>query len=100
MAVLDRKLIKNLSMLCRIHCTDEEIEGLLRDLAEIVEYFEQLSEIDTDDVAPCNHVLDMVNVEREDIPGETIPREVFLANAPEHVGGMVRVPPVIKSHQS
>jgi aspartyl-tRNA(Asn)/glutamyl-tRNA(Gln) amidotransferase subunit C len=33
---------------------------------------------------------------REDKVGETLPRELFLANAPSHVGGLIRVPPVIK----
>ena len=38
----------------------------------------------------------MANVTREDVVGELLNREAFLANAPSHVGGMIRVPPVIK----
>ncbi len=98
MAELDKKAIKTLSQLSRIDCTEEEQEALLQDLKKILHYIEQLNEIDTTHVPPCNHVLDEIaNVMRGDIPGTAMPRDVFLANAPSHVGGMIRVPPVIKS---
>lgn len=97
MAKLDKKVIKSLTQLSRIECTEEEQEALLRDLESILVYMEQLQELDTSNTEPCNQVLaDLVNVEREDVMGETMPREVFLNNAPAHVGGLIRVPPVIK----
>lgn len=97
MAQLDKNAIKSLIQLSRIDCSDEEQEALLKDLKSILKYVEQLQEIDTTHVPPCNHVMDdVVNVMREDAVGEVMPREVFLANAPSHVGGMIRVPPVIK----
>lgn len=97
MAQLDKKMIKYLTDLCRIECTEEEQESLLQDLKKILDYIEQLNEIDTENVLPCDHVLEnMVNVEREDIVGEVMPREVFLSNAPAHVSGLIRVPTVIK----
>lgn len=99
MSKLDKKVIKSLIQLSRIDCTEEEQERLLKDLAGILEYMEQLQSIDTSHVEPCNHVLeDIHNVMREDISGETLPREVFLDNAPSHVGGLIRVPPVIKQN--
>lgn len=97
MSKLDKQTIKNLSKLCRIDCTEEEQEALLKDLESILNYFEQLKEIDTQHVPPCNHVLnDIANVMRDDVVGEVLPREVFLANAPSQVGGMIKVPPIIK----
>lgn len=99
MAKLDRNTIKSLTQLSRIGCTEEEQEALLKDLERILAYIEMLQSIDTKNVIPCNHVLgDMVNVMREDIVGPTIPRQEFLANAPDHVGGLVKVPPVIKQN--
>lgn len=100
MAQLDEATIKNLVLLSRIDCSPEEQQALLKDLQGIFTFFDQLDEVDTSDVTPCNHVLeDMHNVLREDVIGETLPREVFLANAPSHTGGMIRVPPVLKSSQ-
>jgi aspartyl-tRNA(Asn)/glutamyl-tRNA(Gln) amidotransferase subunit C len=97
MADINRETIKNLSRLCRIDCTEEEIESLQKDLKRIVAYIEQLQEIDTENVPPCNHVLDDIfNVMRDDETGPSMDRDFFLSNAPAHIGGLVRVPTVIK----
>jgi aspartyl-tRNA(Asn)/glutamyl-tRNA(Gln) amidotransferase subunit C len=98
MANLDKKTIRSLIQLSRIDCSEEEQEALLKDLAKILAYIDQLNEINTDNVAVCNHVLEGVaNVMRDDEIGSTMPRDVFLANAPSKVGGMIRVPPILKS---
>ncbi len=99
MVTLNKQTIQNLIQLCRIDCSKEEQERLLEDLKKIISYIEQLQELDTENVLPCNHVLEeMANVMRNDVTGETMPREVFLANAPSQIGGMIRVPPVIKQN--
>lgn len=99
MALLNKQTIKMLTSLSRISCTEEEQEALLTDLQKILTYMDQLSEVDTGNTPPCNQVIpDMVNVTREDAVKETLPREVFLANAPAQIGGLVRVPPVLKSN--
>jgi aspartyl-tRNA(Asn)/glutamyl-tRNA(Gln) amidotransferase subunit C len=99
MSKLDKDTIKNLTQLSRIGCSEEEQAAILTDLERILSYIETLQEIDTKDVAPCNQVLaSKANVMREDVVGQTTPRQVFLANAPDHVGGLVRVPPVIKQN--
>lgn len=97
MAKLNKENLKNLALLSRIGCTEEEQENLLNDLSKILHYVEQLDEVDTEGVPPCNHVLaEIVNVMRDDVPGQVLAREVFLANAPEHVGGLIKVPTVIQ----
>ncbi len=93
----NKDTIKNLTQLSRIDCSEEEQEAILKDLQNILEYFRLLEEVDTSQVAPCNHVLeDMGNVFREDVVGNVLPREKFLANVPSQIGGMIKVPPVIK----
>jgi aspartyl-tRNA(Asn)/glutamyl-tRNA(Gln) amidotransferase subunit C len=97
MSKVDKQTIKNLAKLCRIQCNEEETESLLHDLKGILDYVEQLQELDVDGVEPCNHVLAyIVNVTRSDVIGPTMPRETFLNNSPSHVAGMIRVPTVIK----
>jgi aspartyl-tRNA(Asn)/glutamyl-tRNA(Gln) amidotransferase subunit C len=89
--------IEKLSKLCRIACTEEEKEKLRQNLSKILKYVDQLKEIDTTDLPPCNTVSkELYSVLRDDEAKETLPRDAFLANAPAHVGGMVRVPPVIQ----
>ncbi|MCB1111841.1 MAG: Asp-tRNA(Asn)/Glu-tRNA(Gln) amidotransferase subunit GatC [Chlamydiales bacterium] len=100
MSNLNRESVEKLTELCRIECTEAEVEALLKDLKSILDYIDQLQEVDTSNVEPCNHVLaEIHNVMRDDIVGETMPREVFLANAPSHTGGMIKVPPVISKNK-
>ena len=97
MSQLDKETIQQLTRLCRIDCTEEEQDSLLKDLKKILSFIEQLQEVNTDDIPPCNQVLQEIsNVFREDSVGQTLNRDVFLANAPSHIGGMIRVPPVIQ----
>jgi aspartyl-tRNA(Asn)/glutamyl-tRNA(Gln) amidotransferase subunit C len=98
MSNFDYQTFTNLQKLCRIQCTSAEEAEILRSLTQILEYVAQMNEVDTNGTPPCNYVLkEMANtVLREDIIGDLLPRELFLANAPDQTGGMVRVPPVIK----
>ncbi|MGZ3732725.1 MAG: Asp-tRNA(Asn)/Glu-tRNA(Gln) amidotransferase subunit GatC [Parachlamydiaceae bacterium] len=99
MVQINHDTIKKLTKLSRIQCSEAEEEKLLSDLQRILAYVDQLNEIDTDNVAPCNHVLaEISNVERDDHVDNSLSRDVFLANAPDKVGGMVRVPSVLKTH--
>ena len=94
---IDAEEIEKLVLLSRIACTDEEKERLYKDLNRIASYIALLGEIDTAAVPPCVSVLETLkNVMREDEPGKTLDRDLFLANAQEHVAGLVRVPPVLK----
>ncbi len=94
---INKETIKNLIKLSRIDCNEEEQVALENDLQKILNYFEELQEINTENVSPCNQVLEgMANVMREDTVGQILPREVFLANAPAQIGGMIKVPPVLK----
>jgi len=97
MSKFDKEMLKSLTKLCRIDCSDEEMKVLLKNLKSILSYIDQMKEVDTENVAICNHVSEnVVSVMREDLVGETLPNETFLKNSPSHVGGMIRVPPVIK----
>jgi len=88
--------VEQLSKLCRIRCTPEEICSLEKGLSRVLGYIAQLQEVDTTDVPPCNHVLEgMINIEREDTVGTLLSRETFLKNSPEQVAGMIRVPTII-----
>ena len=53
---------------------------------------DSLSEIDTEGVAPLNHVMDIENVFREDTVHESMGAEKVLANAPEENENMFQVP--------
>jgi len=97
MEEIDQKEIDKLIKLSRIECTLEEKKSLQSDLSNILKYAAELNQVDVSGIEPCYRVLPTLkNVMREDVVGETLQKELFLANAPSHVGGLIRVPPVMK----
>jgi aspartyl-tRNA(Asn)/glutamyl-tRNA(Gln) amidotransferase subunit C len=90
--------LKHLKKLCRIDCSPDEEEEILSLVGRVLEYVQMLEEADVAGVEPCDSVLQglLKNLMRDDQPGLLLSREAFLANAPDQIGGMVRVPPVLK----
>jgi aspartyl-tRNA(Asn)/glutamyl-tRNA(Gln) amidotransferase subunit C len=97
METITKETIHHLARLCRIDCTDEEIETLEKDVKNILNYIEMLNDLPTEGVTPCLRVIPQLeNVFREDKVGQTLSRDLFLQNAPDKVGGLIKVPTVIK----
>ena len=59
--------IEHIATLARLKLGDLEKLRLERHLVKIIEYVEQLNNLDTSDVEPSSHVLPLQNVFREDI---------------------------------
>lgn len=99
MANFDHQTLEYLKKLCRIDLTEEEGIDIEQSLGRILDYIEQLKEVNTDNTRTCRYVLSgmLKNRMREDEVKEPLPREEFLANAPDQIGGMIRVPPVLKA---
>jgi aspartyl-tRNA(Asn)/glutamyl-tRNA(Gln) amidotransferase subunit C len=98
MAKFDQKTLEYLKGLCRIECTDEENRDILESLPKILDYVAQLEEVNTDGVKTCRYVLRGMSKTqlRDDQIKDVLSREDFLSNVPDQIGGMVRVPPILK----
>lgn len=81
--------------LAYLRFTDEERARLVDQLNEILRYMEQLNSLETTDVEPTSHVLNLKNVFREDEVQPSLSREEALANAPAHDHGHFEVPKVL-----
>jgi aspartyl-tRNA(Asn)/glutamyl-tRNA(Gln) amidotransferase subunit C len=68
---------------------------MARDLNAIVDYVNQLHQLDTDRVEPLAHPLDLENVFREDELAPSLPVDSALANAPDRRGDHFGVPAVL-----
>ena len=96
MADLSREEVEHVAQLARMALPDEELERVGKELNRILEHFNRLQELDTDDVEPTSHVLPMTNVFREDQVGESLPLEDVMANAPERSDEFFRVPRIVE----
>jgi aspartyl-tRNA(Asn)/glutamyl-tRNA(Gln) amidotransferase subunit C len=99
MSHFNNQTLEHLKKLCRIECTPEEDADILDSLNKVLGYVAQLNEVNTEGVKTCRYVLRSMlkNLMREDEVKDLLPREQFLANAPDQIGGMIRVPPVMKA---
>ncbi|MBN8252699.1 Asp-tRNA(Asn)/Glu-tRNA(Gln) amidotransferase subunit GatC [Priestia flexa] len=88
--------VKHVAHLARLAVTDEEAALFTKQLDAIITYAEQLDELDTTNVKPTSHVLDVKNVMREDKPAKGLPVEDVTKNAPDHKDGYVRVPTILE----
>ena len=89
--------VKHVANLARLAITEEEAEKFTNQLDAIITFAEQLNELDTENVEPTSHVLDMKNVMREDVPAKMdYQLEEVLKNAPDHQDGQIRVPSIIE----
>jgi len=92
---LSREQVEKVSLLARLLLTDVELETMTRQLGQIVEYIEQLAELDTDDVEPMAHAVELANVFRPDELTPSYDRAAILANAPHSDGECYLVPAVL-----
>jgi aspartyl-tRNA(Asn)/glutamyl-tRNA(Gln) amidotransferase subunit C len=96
MADISIEEVKQVAEVARLAVTDEEAEQFSKELTELLQYVEQLNELDTSDVKPTTHVVDLKNVFRKDEPKEWITQEEALKNAPDSGDGHFRVPAIME----
>ena len=92
---ITRRDVEKVSLLARLQLTDEQLEVLTRQLSDIVDYVDQLSEVNTDDVPPMAHAVEVSNVFAADEVLPSLQREQALANAPQHNEEAYLVPAVL-----
>ncbi|RDW18975.1 Asp-tRNA(Asn)/Glu-tRNA(Gln) amidotransferase subunit GatC [Oceanobacillus chungangensis] len=95
MAEITKAQVEHVAHLARLAVTDEEVEHLAKDLRAIIDYAEQLNELDTEGIEPTTHVLDLKNIMRKDESKEWITQGDALRNAPDHKDGQFRVPSIM-----
>ena len=93
---LSREEVLHIARLARLGLSDEEVEKAREQLSHILENFEILQSVDTDDVPPTAQSLALRNVLREDESCDSFPRQEILANAPQQDEDSFRVRAVLE----
>ena len=87
--------VENIARLSKLSFSDEEMGKFVEQFNQILGYMEKLNELDTTQVDPTDHILDLQNVFREDVTRTWLTQEEALANAPNARHGFFSVPKVI-----
>ena len=95
--MIHREQVRKVALLARLELTPEEEEQFTTQLGSILDYFEQLSELDVSDVAPTARAIDVSNVTREDNLQPYPDREAILNSAPSQEGEFFKVPKILNA---
>lgn len=87
--------VEHVAGLAQLALDDAAKQRLVREMGDILSYMDKLSELDTSDVEPMMHVLDISNIYREDVVGPSLDRDTALENAPKTDGEYFLVPRIL-----
>ncbi len=94
---LTKEEVAHVAHLARLDVTEEELEKYTGQLSAILDYVDQLAEVNTDGVEPLAQTTGLVNVLQNDIvAADTVDREAFLAGAPAAEQLYVKVKAVLE----
>lgn len=95
--MLSKEEVQHIAALARIGLTDKETEKYQKDLSAILDYFQKLQELDTENVNPIGHITGRNNVTSEDKMENfgDLGKEAILKNAPEIKNRYVKVKSVL-----
>ena len=93
---LDKDQVQHIALLSRLKLSDQEFDQTVDKLSRIVDFVDQLSQADTDNVVPMAHPLNEAQRLREDVVTEPNDREHVQENAASVEDGLYLVPKVIE----
>ena len=92
MSEINEESVKHIAKLGRLSLTDDEIAKLTKDLGAVVDYVEQLGELNTDNVEPMVGAVELLKELREDKAVDSKLRDNMLKNAPDSEETAIKVP--------
>ncbi|MFH0992412.1 MAG: Asp-tRNA(Asn)/Glu-tRNA(Gln) amidotransferase subunit GatC [bacterium] len=87
--------VAHIAKLARLEFSEEEQQKFTHQMNEILAYMEQLNKLDTTNVQPLSHVIELGNVFRVDEVRPGLSTEEALSNAPAKTDRFFKVPKVI-----
>ncbi|NLT74010.1 MAG: Asp-tRNA(Asn)/Glu-tRNA(Gln) amidotransferase subunit GatC [Chloroflexi bacterium] len=93
---LSREQVQHIAELARLELSEQETELFVEQLSAILDYAEQLNDLDTDAVPPTAQVLALRNVMRSDELQPCLTPDQALANAPQRQDAYFRVRAILE----
>lgn len=90
--IISDETLEYVGILAKLELAEEEKEAARKDMESMLDYIDQLNELDTEGVEPLSHAFATVNVFREDVVTNGDGHEEALMNAPARTGRSFSVP--------
>jgi len=92
---ISKEEVEHIAWLARIELSEKEKELFTEQFNKILDYFKKIDEVETEEIPPTYHVLDLVNVYREDKVSPSLPPEKILKNAPKKEKRFFKAPRIV-----
>ena len=93
--MLSLEEVEKVALLARIELRDGEIEKFQKDLSSVLEYVDELKQVDTEGLEIVSSVTGLENVQRADEPKQSENREAIIKNAPATKDGYYKVKSIL-----
>ena len=93
---LDTNTINKIAKLARIKLSEEEAEDFLKDMNSILDWVEQLNEVNTDLIEPLANISSSILPQRKDESEDVNSSDEILQNSPDKLEGYFAVPKVVE----
>ena len=93
---IDKNTINKIARLSRIKLDHKESEDYIKDLNSILDWVEQLNEVNTENIEPLSNISSSVLPKREDTSKDVNSSDEILENAPDKLEGFFAVPKVVE----
>ncbi|MEL6160710.1 MAG: Asp-tRNA(Asn)/Glu-tRNA(Gln) amidotransferase subunit GatC [Cyanobacteria bacterium J06623_5] len=93
--MIDIEQVRKVANLARLELSEAEETKFTEQLNGILEYVQQLNELDTDDVPPTTRAIEVSNITRPDRLETFTNREAILDSAPEREEDFFKVPKIL-----
>ncbi len=95
MSSIDIKTINHIAKLARLEVSAQQAEQYSKQLTQILNYFEQISKVNTLGIEPLVTPSEIESFWREDVVKKEDSAEAMTKNAPSRAGNLFKVPPVV-----
>ena len=92
---LSKKDVEHVAWLAHIELSDKEKNLFTQQFNEILEYFKKIDEVETKEIEPAYHVLDIKNISRKDTIIPSLSTEEALKNAPKKEKKFFKAPRIV-----
>jgi aspartyl-tRNA(Asn)/glutamyl-tRNA(Gln) amidotransferase subunit C len=93
---ITRNDVEHVAQLARLRFTEDHLALFTEQLNTLLSYFDKIQELNTTDIEPSTHAVNLCNAFREDLARESNPVDDTLKNAPASERGCFKVPKIIE----
>jgi aspartyl-tRNA(Asn)/glutamyl-tRNA(Gln) amidotransferase subunit C len=93
--MINKDTIDHIAKLARLEVSESQAKEYSEQIGKVLKYFEQVSAVDTKGIEPLITPTEIETYWREDVVVQELTAEEITSNAPDKVGNLFKVPPVV-----